>query len=440
MDVIILGGGFCGRTLALRLLANGSEAFTVTIMDPLAPDAAAPAYRTPFSAHLLNVAAGRMSAFDDSPDDFTRWLRSEGLDVNDSDFVPRYWYGRYLDARSQSLFQSAHFSWVQAEAQSVWRQGRAFCVRAGDITLHADAVVVATGWLPTARPAIAGVPPVWREWPNENFSQLDTSVAAELPRLVIGTGLSMADTVLALRESGCKRPVHALSRGGLLPRAFHAALRSNDGQLRAALAGLPMQTRAALRRVRELAGQHAIADIVAVLREQLPRQWSLWPRKERRRFYRHVFRYWNIFRHVLPTSVHEQVFDELCAGSLVLHRGQVQRIVQHETGWTVEWRDAEGDLFSGRYASVHLATGGGRLADLCADPLWQSLFESGLVTADELDVGVCLPAGNEAAAPGFFVLGAARRGECFEQTAVPELRQAVLRCEQDLRQRLRTPV
>lgn len=375
-----------------------------------------------------------MSAFDDRPDDFTRWLRAEGLDVSDSNFVPRLWYGRYLDARTQTLFQCGQFSWLQAEARAVWRDGDVFRVAAGDLTLQADAVVVATGWLPAGRPAIAGVLPVWQEWLTENFAQLDASVATELPRMVIGTGLSMADTVLALREAGCQRPLHALSRGGLLPRAFHAALRSNEPLLRAAIAGLPAQMRPALRRVRELAVNHAMADIVAVLREQLPQQWPHWPLAERRRFFRHVFRYWNIFRHVLPTSVHDQMFDELCAGSLRLHRGQLQRIAQDDAGWIVEWRDAEGHLFSGRYASVHLAAGGGRLADLRADPLWKSLFDNGLLLADELDVGVRLPPGNSAVTPPFFVLGAARRGECFEQTAVPELRKAVQRCEQMLRQ------
>lgn len=37
MQIIILGGGFCGRTLALRLLANDSKTFTVTIIDRLPP-------------------------------------------------------------------------------------------------------------------------------------------------------------------------------------------------------------------------------------------------------------------------------------------------------------------------------------------------------------------------------------------------------------------
>ena len=63
------------------------------------------AYATGHSGHLLNVPAGRMSAFQDQDDDFLGWLSSQpacrlhGVTPTAKAFVPRALYGFYLRDR-----------------------------------------------------------------------------------------------------------------------------------------------------------------------------------------------------------------------------------------------------------------------------------------------------------------------------------------------------
>ena len=47
------------------------------------------AYSTRESAHLLNVPAGRISAWPDRPDDFLQWASRRYGDIKPTDFLPR---------------------------------------------------------------------------------------------------------------------------------------------------------------------------------------------------------------------------------------------------------------------------------------------------------------------------------------------------------------
>ena len=58
------------------------------------------AYGTTSDMHVLNVPAGRMSAFDDDPDSFVRFVRARGVTehVDGGTFVGRHLYGAYLES------------------------------------------------------------------------------------------------------------------------------------------------------------------------------------------------------------------------------------------------------------------------------------------------------------------------------------------------------
>jgi uncharacterized NAD(P)/FAD-binding protein YdhS len=47
-------------------------------------------------------------------------------------------------------------------------------------------------------------------------------VAIERPVLLIGTGLTLLDIALDLRERGMREPIYAVSRRGLLPQAHRS--------------------------------------------------------------------------------------------------------------------------------------------------------------------------------------------------------------------------
>ena len=107
--VAIVGAGFCGTLIATHLLrtAHPSGIRVLLINRPtvhLDGSSSAAlrlarglAYGTQSAAHLLNVPAGRMSALPAQPDDFIDFLRRHRYPAEGGSFVPRDWYGRYLN-------------------------------------------------------------------------------------------------------------------------------------------------------------------------------------------------------------------------------------------------------------------------------------------------------------------------------------------------------
>ena len=100
--VAIIGGGFTGTALAVRLQASLPEGERVLLFEASPRTGPGLAYGTPDPSHLLNVPAGGMSLFADQPTHFQEWLAArpdappppgDGGPV----FAPRTLYGTYLE-------------------------------------------------------------------------------------------------------------------------------------------------------------------------------------------------------------------------------------------------------------------------------------------------------------------------------------------------------
>src|SRR5882757_6544918 len=85
--VAVIGGGAAGALAALHLL-DAATPREVVVVEPARELGFGLAYRTRHPLHLLNVPAGRMSAFPERPDDFVAWLGGNGADTAAA-FVPR---------------------------------------------------------------------------------------------------------------------------------------------------------------------------------------------------------------------------------------------------------------------------------------------------------------------------------------------------------------
>jgi len=92
--VLIVGGGASGVLVALNILRLAQEVISIEIAEPREDLGQGLAYSTMDNSHLLNVPAGRMSAFPDQPSDFVDWT---GRDSNY--FAPRKDYARYLSEK-----------------------------------------------------------------------------------------------------------------------------------------------------------------------------------------------------------------------------------------------------------------------------------------------------------------------------------------------------
>jgi len=76
-SVAVVGAGASGTLLALHLLRHAPWDTRIALIDRQPPFGPGLAYGTGSPSHLLNVPAGRMSAFADQPRHFGDWLERQ---------------------------------------------------------------------------------------------------------------------------------------------------------------------------------------------------------------------------------------------------------------------------------------------------------------------------------------------------------------------------
>lgn len=97
--IAIIGAGFSGSLVAANLLRNATIPLSIKLIERNSEVGRGVAYGTPVDCHLLNVPAGKMSAYGDEPNHFLNWLHRNGYEqVTQSTFVPRRVYGDYVQA------------------------------------------------------------------------------------------------------------------------------------------------------------------------------------------------------------------------------------------------------------------------------------------------------------------------------------------------------
>ena len=103
--IAIVGGGFCGTVLAIQLLRMGlPKADSLVLIEQNPRTGPGLAYSVEDECCLLNVPAGNMSALVDDPGHFLRYCQSIDPNITSSSFMPRRWYGQYIE---QLLYETA---------------------------------------------------------------------------------------------------------------------------------------------------------------------------------------------------------------------------------------------------------------------------------------------------------------------------------------------
>ncbi|AZM50066.1 lycopene cyclase [Streptomyces sp. WAC 06738] len=462
----VVGAGAAGALTAMQLCETAvrrSTPLELVLIDPAPEAGRGVAYATPDPRHRLNVPAGGMSCYPDDPTHFVRWLRAHGEPAASAcDFVSRHRYGAYLaDSLGQAVIR-AHgtvaVSRLRTKATGcTWTAGGRAALRLADgRTQRADSVVIATGpapgprgWAPAAlRASDRFVPDPWAPGALDALTG-DTHAADDV--LLVGTGLTAVDMALSLERSG--RRVHAVSRGGELPRP-HALTALPPLQADPGLPGLPLaELRAAVRR-HVAAAVRAHGDWRPAVDGLRPLTQAMWARlsdDDRADFLARDASRWNVHRHRMPPATAESVQRALAARRLRLHTGQVRDVAEGPGGGLAV------TLSGGRTLQVGWVvdcTGPGLRVEECADPLWRGLLADGTATPGPLGIGVATDAGRlrpgrapairagspGAAPPPLFTLGAARRGELWETTAVPEIRVQAAEVAAAVLEPLREPV
>jgi uncharacterized NAD(P)/FAD-binding protein YdhS len=422
--VAIVGGGASGALTAVHLLRRAEAYGTslrVALIDRYGRHGLGQAYATEDPRHLLNTSAAKMSALADDPGHLVRWARGEGMDVADSDFVPRQVYGRYLrelldQTGGRMTPVTGTVTALRRSADSVWVE-----LAEGGI-IEADAAVLATGnRAPTRWPQLPYGP---RHVPDPWAPGALTGIGGDgAPALLIGTGLTMVDIAVTLTRANPDTVVYALSRHGLLPREHRcppppsAEITVPDA---ARLGDLLRLVRTA---IKDNDGDwHGVIDAV---RPHVPRMWAGLGIEDRRRFLTSIARYWEIHRHRIPPATATYIAGLRDEGRLRILRGRLVSATAEGDAMTarVETDGVTRDLSIG-----WLINGTGPAADVTTDPFLGRLIAAGLARPDPLRLGLDADeTGAVLDAAGhphdrIYALGPTLRGVRYETTAIPEIR------------------
>lgn len=467
-SIAIVGGGFSGAMTALNILRFEHRLRpTVTLFEPSAAGVGPGlAYGTRSSQHFLNVPAGNMSAWDQDPQHFLSWLQLRFPATTGGSFVPRAWYGDYLREQVEHARARAgqQFDIRRAEVKSIRRRGdRGPFIIESDSgePVAADHVVLALGNFPPPRvPGVAADSPVLTHpaYLAHPWASGGTALAAikpDEPVLLLGSGLTMMDIVMTLHARGHAGRMVALSRHGLLSRPHRSPARPPSHRPPpAALATWDGTTRSLVRILREAVREHAARggsgggaggagsgaagassdwrDVVASLRPITGELWKRLDQRERARFLARLRSYWEIVRHRAAPETAATVADLIAARQLAVRAGSVQSIrVATDTPRLLEvtFRPRRSDNPQTlRVARLINCLGPDTDITRVESPLVRQLLADGLITPDSLGQGIETDADGTplgaagAATHGLSVIGPLRKGQSWENTAVPELR------------------
>ncbi len=445
--MVVIGAGASGTLTAIHLLRTASRRSTsldVLLLDPVGRWGRGVAFGTQDEEHLLNVPASGMSALPEDPAHFVAWneRQTPGDRCDPSSFLPRRQFALYLDdtlaeaiAASEGLVSLLH---LRTQAVGVRRTSPGVAIATSDgRDIAADAVVVATGlpqvghgWAPQSLTDSAFF--VADPWQPGALDVVRRDHAGPADVLMVGTGLTMVDVALSLSGPGNRtdRRLHAISRKGRLPRAHKTPLKlaaipdvSDWGD---SLAQLRRDTAQHLTRVTRSTGDWRPA--VDGLRFQVAALWGRLDEAERTEFLARDAGSWNVLRHRMAPSSSVVLRELRAADRLALGAAEVRDAEplprgglavtlsdgsRRDVGWVVNCTGPQADI---------RALGNPLLDDLLrprAGTAMASVASAGM--GFRTDQGRLLDAAGNTGAP-VWTLGALRRGELWESTAVPEIR------------------
>jgi uncharacterized NAD(P)/FAD-binding protein YdhS len=438
--VVVVGAGFSGVMVAAHLLrARTASPLRVVMVNRSGVMARGVAYGTNSPAHLLNVAAGRMSAFPSDPEHFLRFARQRDAATTPGTFVRRSVYGEYLQqilAEAESSAAPNALARLVGEVVAVEPDADGAWVTSTAGRFRADRVVLAIGNYPPSPPP--GLPAEFQTSPRYVRDPWVPGALAAVPRdrpaLLIGTGLTALDVALELHAGGVSGAL-AVSRRGLVPRphdpsvpppdASHLPGGTTDGPR--SLRGHLRAVRTCVRTVTRNGGNWR--QVIDALRPHTPRLWRALSVADRERFFRHLRPYWDVHRHRTAPPTASAVEALIGAGWLAVRAGRFTRFTEGADAVTVALAPKGGGAEEVvRVGAVVNCTGPATNVLAVGDPLLTDLFARRLARPAPLDIGIdvaddgAVIGAAGSASPVIRYVGPFLRARDGEGTAVPELR------------------
>ena len=243
---LIVGAGFAGTVTAIRLLHNAFEPLEVVMIEKNEEqrDGGLAYSRTTADwAHLLNIQAGRITAFREHPKDFMNWANEEAdrrawadswqhVAFGESTAVPRRVYQQYLGDRLRQAEANAapgvSLRCMNGEVvdMKTAEDGSMFVTYIEPSgsgapmarAIKANKAILATGHIDFITPEVAKPVKTSPKFVYNQYSAEGQEAIAHLPKhetaFIIGTGLSAYDAAISLLANGHEGPIIMSSRHG----------------------------------------------------------------------------------------------------------------------------------------------------------------------------------------------------------------------------------
>lgn len=439
--VAVVGGGFTGAAVAYHLAAalRPHEA-GIVVAEPREALGAGLAYSATDPAHRINVPAARMSLLPDAPSHFADWLAGSGalradpaaLDAIGRAFPQRAVFGRYVGEHLAPLLAEGRIMHIRSRVETIRRTPHGFSLSfEGGAPLATDIVVLAPTHpapaIPAPLRAIAGtlgfVADVY------GAGALD-AIARHDEVLIVGNGLTAADTIAALDARGHRGPILALSRRGLRSRGHAQAAADPRGDFSSVPARSALLLLRAIRAELADAQAHGASwhGVFDALREQGGAIWDALPPAERARLVRHLRVFWDVHRFRVAPQVEAVIERRIAEGTLTVAAGSVRDAVTRKGRFEVGIRlRGAGDAATRIFDAVAITTGPAHTAAIAQNLALKSLCAQDLLRPDPLGLGLGTTADGLAIGarggivPRLYVAGPLARAAVGELMGLPEV-------------------
>jgi len=451
--IAVIGGGAAGASVVGEFLRHATELDLAWLVGRHAAPGRGIAYATNDGQHLLNVRAANMGLFADDPGGLYRFIEARALPAKPGDFVPRAWFGDYVESTLQQLIVTrspgVRVETRAVEAVAVERHEGGYRVRDDEgHVLQVDGIVLALGALPPV--PIAQVeadaiesgrymPDPWRAPPIEHAPQRV---------VVLGSGLTAVDVILSVAARWPDAQIVALSRHGCLPavhRAQASAAYAHQPALADALRDDP-SIRKWVRLVRD-----AVRDdcddwrgVIDALRPVSVELWRTLDRTQRKRFLRHARWAWEAVRHRMPPQTAEAIELLRDEGRLSIVAGRIKQIGNRSPLALTFRRRDDGSTQTISADLAIQATGLQTAVKRTPHRLLRQMLQAGLVAVDAQGLGIEADVHGRATSAGgnasacLRVIGTLLRGVLWECSALPEIRMLAARIARELPTELRS--
>ncbi len=433
--VVVVGGGFSGAAVAIHLLRLAPVGVRVTLLEPRETPGAGVAYSTTEPSHRINVPAARMQLAGEEEGAFDSWYRNQPAFVDDPQaqladgavYPQRGQFGCYVALRFAEAARASAGRLIHLREQALsLNDGEV--ITDGGRRLSADLLVLAISHPPPSlpsqaisfekHPALIANP--WQAGALEG-------IAPEASVAVMGTGLTMADTVATLTRLGHRGPISAFSRHGLLPRSN---LSGNSASWPAEYGEGSLRQR--LRKIRKdiaLAAEQGVAwqVVLDAVRNQGQRIWRGLTVADRQRFLRHLRSYWDVHRYRIAPQVAEVLEQRQRDGNLSVQAARLMALEGEAQKLTLTLSPRRGEPQRVTVDHLVLTTGPAHGALTDSQPLLRQLSQRGLIRADALGLGLDVDERSRAVdregrtVPNLLISGPAARGFFGELMGLPQV-------------------